>query len=337
MPAGDAVLLGFALIGVFNAALLTLAYTAAVLRRRELLFFWPLAVLAATASIIIGLIAGEHAGMFDGLRNLELALTALSGALLIDGVSRAVGRGPLRAGYPVTLLALALALFAIEPAGGSPLSLVLGLQWGFTALGLLIYWRAPGAPPTRPVARLVLAFFVFVHGAQIARIALPVLMRDAVPLALSIGFAALTTILLVSSAGLERRLRRLASPEGGRDVRAELRAFLAKGGFADPDLKLADAAAGLATTPDALSAALAWHGTSFQAELTEFRLEHAAGLLGDPAEARTSVEAIGLLSGFASRSGFYDAFGRRFGESPAAWRRARMSGRAERTSNPLNS
>lgn len=333
MSAANAILLAFALIGVFNASLLTAAFFAAVLRKRELVFFWPLAALAVTASVVVALIAGEHAGLFGGLRNLELALTAASGAFLIDSVSRSTGVGPLRAGYPVAVLGLAASVFVFEPAGGYPLHAVLGLQWGFTALGLVIFWRAPGAPPARVAARAALAFFLFVHAAQIARMALPVLMRDAVPLAVSAGFAGLTTILLISSAGLERRLRQLAPPPAGQDARAALRDWLAGGPFREPELTLDAAADALSMTRDELSAALAWHGTTFQSELTAFRIAHAARLLRDPAEARTSVEAIGLLSGFASRSGFYSAFQRAFGQSPAAWRRKDMSDRPERTAH----
>lgn len=336
MDTADAVLLGFALIGVFNAALLALAWTIAGLRRRALLFFWPFAVLALIASLIIALVASEHAGLFEGLRNLELALTALSGALLLDSVHRAVGREPFRAGYGVVAFALLLALLVIEPAGGSPLIVLLGLQWGFTALALFSYWRAPGAPPARRAAEVMLAFFVAVHVAQILRIAFPIALRDAVPLALSIGFAGLTTLLLVTSGGLERRFRQLVPPAGGPDLPATLAAWFGQSArYRDPELKLSEAASALGFDSQALSRGLAWHGTNFQGELTRFRLERAASLLRDPAEARTSVEAVGLLCGFASRSGFYSAFRKRFGESPAAFRRATLSDRSDRTDNPL--
>nr|HRK63217.1 helix-turn-helix domain-containing protein [Terricaulis sp.] len=59
---------------------------------------------------------------------------------------------------------------------------------------------------------------------------------------------------------------------------------------------------------------------TFPEYLQHARVEETKRLLRDPAETRTSVEAIGLLAGFGSRSAFYKAFGDRVGMSPAAYR-----------------
>jgi transcriptional regulator GlxA family with amidase domain len=98
-------------------------------------------------------------------------------------------------------------------------------------------------------------------------------------------------------------------------------AQLRSGLLRDAELSLPRAAAAVDAAPAALSRALlAVHGKSFAEHLQSLRIEEAKRLLDDPAEARTSMEAIGLLAGFGSRSGFYKAFSDHAGMSPAAWR-----------------
>ena len=70
-----------------------------------------------------------------------------------------------------------------------------------------------------------------------------------------------------------------------------------------------------------LSALLAQQGTSFYQLLHEERIALARQLLSDPAEQRSSVEAIGLEVGYRSRSTFYEAFRKATGMSPAEFRR----------------
>jgi AraC-like DNA-binding protein len=105
---------------------------------------------------------------------------------------------------------------------------------------------------------------------------------------------------------------------------ARLEAWLQDGGHhRRSDLRLVEAAAAIEVQPELLSRWLNDRGRSFGDVLTQARLEDAARLLRDPAEARTSIEAIGLMVGFASRSGFYKAFTKQFADSPGAYRRAR--------------
>ena len=55
--------------------------------------------------------------------------------------------------------------------------------------------------------------------------------------------------------------------------------------------------------------------------VNRYRVQEAKELLGSPAETRTSVEAIGLMAGFRSRSTFYDAFRKDTGKTPAQYRK----------------
>jgi AraC-like DNA-binding protein len=106
-----------------------------------------------------------------------------------------------------------------------------------------------------------------------------------------------------------------------RALVSALDAAFAAGLVREPDLSVARAAAELAATAEQIGHALAAvRGMSFPEYVQDRRVEHAKRLLADPAEARTSMEAIGLLAGFGSRSAFYKVFGERAGMTPAAYR-----------------
>lgn len=155
--------------------------------------------------------------------------------------------------------------------------------------------------------------------------AAPQHMRDLVVWALILSFVALTTFLLLRSRALGGWFRTVDSARAGdaEAAIAQVRAWLEEGAaWREGEARLSSAAAAVNVAPDDLSRWLNERGESFPDLLTEVRLTRAEALLRAPEEARTSVEAIGLMSGFASRSGFYKAFSRRFGQTPAAYRKA---------------
>jgi AraC-like DNA-binding protein len=98
---------------------------------------------------------------------------------------------------------------------------------------------------------------------------------------------------------------------------------LGEGGLArKTDLKASDAAAAVGVSARELAKALGEaRGASFSEYILRKRVELALRLLRDPAERRTSMEAIGLLAGFGSRSAFYSAFTKQVGETPSAFRK----------------
>ena len=92
--------------------------------------------------------------------------------------------------------------------------------------------------------------------------------------------------------------------------------------FRDRGFGIEDAAARLGEPVAALNAALARSEYGgFAILLQSIRLDRAERLLVDPAEGATSIDAIGMLCGFGSRSTFYEAFQQRFGMAPGLYRK----------------
>jgi len=60
--------------------------------------------------------------------------------------------------------------------------------------------------------------------------------------------------------------------------------------------------------------------------INRYRVREAKELLRSAAESRTSVEAIGLMAGFRSRSTFYEAFRKDTGKTPAQFRKEPLNG-----------
>lgn len=317
----ETLLFAISVLGAFNALLATALWFAPD-RRSLLADFWPYPALTAIVGVVILLIGGDHSGVWSSLTGLEWLLGAGSGALLVDAVSRSVGRG---SGWRVYVLIPVILVGAIILSGitGYPtIALVVLAQIGFTLFGAWLWIRTPSELPSRRAAFLVVVTFAVLHIAQIMRMAFPALLRDFVPILLATAFVALTTLLLLRSRALTSWFREIdRSGDAATTLGALTRWLETSSAFTRSDLRLTEAAAALDLSEETLSKRLNDQGRPFPALLTDLRLDAAAARLRDPAESRTSVEAIGLLSGFSSRSGFYKAFNRRFGETPASYRR----------------
>lgn len=74
-----------------------------------------------------------------------------------------------------------------------------------------------------------------------------------------------------------------------------------------------------------LHRAFAAQGTSFALDLRHLRLAHAAQLLAQPRLKGVTTAELGRRCGFADPSHFVREFQRRFGTTPAGWRRERLS------------
>lgn len=104
-----------------------------------------------------------------------------------------------------------------------------------------------------------------------------------------------------------------------RDLGAEL---LARNLHLDSDLSVFRAALELELSPKYFSSELKRQtGTSFTQWINEQRVAHSKKLLLEGALDRQTLEAVGLSSGFSSRSSFYRAFSVVEGCSPGAWLR----------------
>ncbi len=63
-----------------------------------------------------------------------------------------------------------------------------------------------------------------------------------------------------------------------------------------------------------------YYNTGFVQLINQYRVQHAIGLLNDKEKVKYKVDYIGSVSGFRSRSAFYQAFTSITGKSPAVYR-----------------
>jgi AraC-like DNA-binding protein len=317
-----------------NAGLLAAALAQRAWVKRSRVGFYGAAFLLCAAAAI-ALIALDHAGAFLDARLsacLEGALTLLAGPLMLIFVAGLLGRRlrawPLLAPFAGSLVAAllwpawAMQAFVVER--------LVVVQMLFTAAaGAVVLAYAPAGRrgvQARNLAAVSVAALVVLHLAQTMRLLWPSLeaIREIVPLVGAAAFLAATcAVYFGGRIGALEPLVEAPSPADGaaRALVAALDVTLRSGLLREADMTLARAAAALQAQPGELSRALlATHRKSFSEYLQGLRIEEAKRLLDDPAEARTSMEAIGLLAGFGSRSGFYKAFCDQVGVSPAAWR-----------------
>lgn len=91
--------------------------------------------------------------------------------------------------------------------------------------------------------------------------------------------------------------------------------------FLDPGCSLQGVATRIGTNPRYLSQAInSISGSGFTEHINKFRIDHAIHLLRGEHAVIYTIEAIGQLSGFRSKSVFYRAFEQHTGTSPAKFR-----------------
>lgn len=319
-----------------NAALLAAALGARSLRKRAKAGILAAAYLAVAAAAVM-LIAADHAGIgFSRTASsiVEGGLTLVSGPLFLLFAAASLGsRIDARALFAVLA---ALALAAIAASQYFSLSLVADrlvfAQMAFTAAAGWIVLRASEAKGkaarSRNFVLIAVAGLSVLHVAQLVRTFWPQLelFRDVVPFVGAVALLALcASVYLGGRLGLLDVLTDpppVATP-AMRALVARVEALLADRLLTKADLTAAEVAAAAGVSAEALADAMrAVTGARFAARLQQLRVEEAQRLLADPAETRTSMEAIGLLAGFGSRSAFYQAFSERVGMSPAAYRKS---------------
>ncbi len=322
------------LVASLNAAFLAAALAQRAWTKRAWSGLYAAAYLAIGAAAVSLITLGHANAAFATplAAFIEGALTLVSGPLLVLFTTSLLDLRQRRAA-----LLLPLAVFAvtalIRPDWASRAFFIERLvlvQMGFTAYAA---WRVLTAHPigqraarAKRIGTWVVATLSLVHLAQTIRMlwSTNAMVTDVVPFAGAAAFLALTGAVYLGGriTALDPLTEALPVADAqSRSLAAALDRVLSADMLRDPDLTLARTASALDAAPEAVARALAaTSGLSFLEYLQHKRVEAARYLLEDPDEARTSVEAIGLLVGFGSRSAFYKAFGERVGLSPAKYR-----------------
>ncbi len=293
----------------------------------------------AIVSAVIFVIVADHAGFGAGwlsLSGIERSLTILSGPVLLLFVAALLKQQMdwRIASIPALSLWIADRIGVAAFGDELPFWLIVAAQAGHTvaALALALLFKGEGLRSAQRRKRFVLtviAMMLTIHFAQAVRFIAPDVasLQNLVPNVA--GAAVLVLALFVFWSAKLPAFDLLISPGSTQDADAvsgivtRLDEALVAGRLArDPGLKAADAAAAIGISARELAQALAEaRGTTFPEYVVRTRVSLALQLLRDPAERRTSMEAIGMLAGFGSRSAFYGAFTKHVGESPSALRR----------------
>ena len=169
-----------------------------------------------------------------------------------------------------------------------------------------------------------------IHIAQVLRLAFPNVLWvfNAVPLVGAAFFLSLTWLVLTDQRALQH-FSQVIGEAAGHSADSEfneLEEYVElERPHLDPALTLEQLARAIGTSPRRLSQTINETAGGFYEYVNSHRVADARTLLADPAEKRTSVEAIGLMVGFRSRSTFYEAFRKATGVTPAAFRKTRLS------------
>lgn len=327
---GAAILLG----SILAAAAVSLPFAWVDRERKGPLFHASLAILFALTAFG-AMIAGLAPDGF-GAGILEVWCMLLAGAFIYSALEKLGPSAPLGRWIFAAAGALVVAAFVsmVWLDGRRWDSLAAGFWMGCNAGGLFMYgarggrWRK-ASREARPVLLAALAFAT-VNLAQVVRVIMSgsegqIVVLAAVPLVLAATAAAASRELALSFAGPGRRYEKSGlSDAAAQDLFGRIERLMAGKAFTDPGLDRDRLAALLGAEPRAVGEAVnRIGGASLAAYLRAQRLKEAERLLSDPANARTSLEAIGMLAGFHSRSRFYAAFEEAFGETPGA-RRERL-------------
>lgn len=324
----------FPLAAAANAALLALALAWRAWDKRAWSGIYA-ALFLLGAAAAVSLITLDHSGAFANRRAVgftEGVLTLAAGPLLVLFVRSLLSLLSLVAGLfaPLALYVLAALVAPHWAAHAFVVERLVVVQMVFTAYAAwsAYSFAAPGlrAARARRLALCAVAAMAVLHTAQIVRMTWPQVeaIANIVPLVGGVAFLGMTAA--VYFGGRMSALDPLTdappvATEAAKQIAAALDAALRGGLLQDANLTLTQAATALGVAADSLApAVLAVRGVSFIEHVTQLRVAEAQRLLADLNEARTSMEAIGMLAGFGSRSAFYKAFRERTGLSPAAYR-----------------
>ena len=263
----------------------------------------------------------------------DYVIVLLASALFLDYVSGALGRGKVsRLIYvpPFAFLVFAM-IIGTDFVMGRAINVVVVTQIAYTCLTTWVYLTSVKGLVSRVhhLRMLIIGLWVL-HAFQFSRMLLPGVgwMFDLVPLVGAALILTFTVLVLTDS----RSLMALSQVVGDRPApTSSLDAvdlyMRNEKPHLDSRLTLGQLARAIDTPERELSRLL---GNSddgnFYNFINRYRVQEAKELLRSAAEARTSVEAIGLMAGFRSRSTFYEAFRKDTGKTPARFRKEPLNG-----------
>lgn len=262
----------------------------------------------------------------------DYIVVLLAAALFLDYMSGSVGRGGLSKliYLPALLFPVGAVLGGKAFILGPAINLVVVLQFAYTCMATWIFSRSGWNLSSRP--RHLLFFLIvlwILHVLQFSRMLLPDVgwLFDLVPLFGAAAFLAFTALVLTDPRALRALSQTELVPRPAADFLTTLESYMAEEKpFLDPRLTLGQLAGAVGVPARELSQAIGAGGDgSFYSLVSRHRVAEAKELLSSPHEARTSVEAIGLMSGFRSRSTFYEAFRKEVDMTPAEFRRQNVT------------
>jgi len=258
----------------------------------------------------------------------DYVIVLLASAFFLDYVSGALGRGEVsRLIYlpPFAFLVFAM-IMGTEFIMGRAINVVVVTQIAYTCLTTWVYLTSVKGLASRVhhLRMLIIGLWIL-HAFQFSRMLLPGVgwVFDLVPLAGAALILTFTVLVLTDS----RSLMALSQVVGERPAPSlSLEAIdlymNTEKPHLDSRLTLGQLARAIDTPERELSQLF---GNSddgnFYNFINRYRVQEAKELLRSAAESRTSVEAVGLMAGFRSRSTFYEAFRKGAGKTPAQYRK----------------
>jgi len=263
----------------------------------------------------------------------DYVIVLLASALFLDYVSGSLGRGEVsRLFYLSPVLFLAIApVIGTDFIMGPAINLVVVVQIAYTGLTTWVFLASARNLVSRVhhLRMLIIGLWVL-HAFQFSRMLLPDVdwMFDLVPLAGAALILTFTVLVLTDSRSLMALSQVVGdSPAPSLSLNAIDLYMKTEKPHLDSHLTLGQLARAIDTPERELSRLL---GNSddgnFYNFINRYRVQEAKELLRSAAEARTSVEAIGLMAGFRSRSTFYEAFRKDTGKTPARFRKEPLNG-----------
>ena len=258
---------------------------------------------------------------------IDYLMVLIASALFLDYMSEAVGRGPVAKGWYASplLIVLLAAILGTDFVAGPAIKVVVPVQLAYSSVTTWLYVTNGRSMATRAHHLYVLLIGLWlVHASQLALMFAPDVgwLFDAVPLLAALLMITLTVLVITDPRSL-RRLSQIKPAQTSSSLTIETvnNYMRAERPHLDPRLSLDDLSGALGVASRELSQLLnASDDGSFYQFINSHRVEEAKRLLTDTTERRTSVEAIGLMAGFRSRSTFYEAFRRATDQTPAQYR-----------------